>query len=151
MTITQANHYQYPPEPGFSAQQNTNYPWWIASPIASGAPIGVGIAVVHTQDGGCAVPGAPGATEKFVGVTLKSQAMENNAAGLPTYRANSATSVMVEGRMFIETNEQVSAGARVFVGEGGELTPTNTGTPLPRARYVRTAPGAGSITEIELR
>lgn len=150
MAVTQDAFNQYAGI-GFHGQLNTAYPSWIGSPLAEGGAIGFGVAVgAGTNDDQAVAGGADSAA--LIGVTLRTQAVENNAAGESEYREGQAMSVLEKGRMFLAVSDGATRGAQVYVVPAtGEIVSTETdNVALTGARFLRTA-AAGEITEIEIK
>lgn len=150
MAITQDTFSQYAGI-GYHGQQNTDYPSWIGSYHAEGGPIGFGVAVgFGTGDGQAKAGGA--ASSDLIGVTVRTQAVENSAAGESEYAENQAMSVMEKGRMYVAVSDGATRGAQVYVVPAtGEIVSTATDNiALTGARFLRTA-AAGEITEIEIQ
>lgn len=138
---------------GYHGQQNTDFPAWISSHHAEGGDIGFGVAVVFgTADKQAALPGASFAAGDVIGVTLRTQAVENNVDQKSEYAENRIMSVMEKGRMFISVSDGATRGDAVYiVPSTGELVSTSTNNvALTGARFLRTA-AAGEITEIEIK
>lgn len=151
MAITQDTFEQYTTL-GYHGALNTDFPWWAASPHAEGGDIGFGVAVAFgTADDQAVVAPTGASDEEIIGVTLRTQSVENNAAGESEYSVGKAMSVLTKGRMFITVSDGSTAGTPVYiVPDTGELVSTaGTNIQLPRARFVRTV-AAGEVTEIEL-
>lgn len=154
MTVIQDTFTQYA-QLGYNGALNTDFPWWAASPLAEGEDIEFGVAVAFGTEDNQAVPVPTGATaEQIIGVTLRTQAVENTlVSGDPVslYVEGKAMSVLTKGRMFISVSDGSTAGDPVYVvPDTGEIVSTATDNiTLPRARFVRTV-GSGETTEIEL-
>ena len=159
MAITQDTFSQYAGI-GYHGQQNTDYPSWIGSYHAEGGAIGFGIAVgFGTGEGQASVGAAEPAN--LIGVTLRTQAVENNADGESEYAEGRVMSVMEKGRMYVVVADGATRGGQVYVVPGtGEIVsdpdmsggdePAPQNLALAGARFVRTA-AAGEITEIEIK
>lgn len=150
MAITQDTFAQYA-SIGYHGQQNTDFPAWIGSYHAEGSAIGFGVAVgFGTADSQAKAGGA--ASADLIGVTLRTQAVENNASGNPEYAEGRAMSVLEKGRMYVTVADGATRGGQVYVVPGtGELVSTeDDNIALTGARFLRTA-AAGEITEIELK
>jgi hypothetical protein len=151
MATTQDTFDQYA-QLGFNGALNTDFDWWAASPLAEGGAIGFGVAIGFGTEDNQGVPLPTGATElEFIGVSLRTQSVENNAAGLSEYAEGSAMSVLSKGRMFVTVADGSTAGGQVYAvpDTGAIVSTTGTNIALPRARFVRTV-GAGETSEIEL-
>lgn len=154
MAVTQDTFTQYT-QLAYNGALNTDFDWWAASPIAEGGDIGFGVAVAFGTEDSQGIPMPSGATaEQIIGVTLRTQAVENTlVAGEPEslYVEGKAMSVLSKGRMFVTTADGSTAGDPVYaVPDTGEVVSTAADNiALPRARFVRTA-AAGETTEIEL-
>ena|SRR5690625_1360775 len=150
MAITQDNFSQYAGI-GYHGQQNTDYPSWIGSYHAEGGAIGFGVAVSFGTADHQAVAGGA-ASADLIGVTVRTQAVENNVDGSPEYAENRTMSVMEKGRMYVAVSDGATRGGQVYVVPGtGELVSTDTdNVALTGARFLRTA-AAGEITEIEIK
>lgn len=140
---------------GYHGQLNTNFNWNAASPLAEASDIPFGVAVVYgTADDQATLPGAAAEAADIVGITLRTQSVENTVDDTSVYREGRAMSVLVDGRMFIAAPDGSTAGAPVYVVPvTGVITSdaaTGANVELPNARFVRTA-AAGGITEIQLR
>jgi hypothetical protein len=157
MSVTQADFSQYSGI-GFHGQQNTDYPAWISSQHAEGGAIGFGVAVSFgTADHQAVLGGASSGV--LIGVTLRTQAVENNAAGESVYAEDKAMSVMEKGRLFVTVSDGATRGAPVYVVPAtGELVSSaddGAATPVPYvaltgARFVRSC-AAGEVSEIEIK
>lgn len=151
MTVVQDTFTQYT-DIGYHGALNTDFDWWASSPHAEGGAIGFGLAVQFgTADDQAEVVATGAAAEEILGVTLRTQSVENNASGESEYAEDKAMSVLTKGRMYITVSDGSTAGTPVYiVPDTGEIVSTeSTNIVLPRARFVRTA-GSGEITEIEL-
>lgn len=150
MSVTQDTFGQYAVI-GFHGQQNTDFPSWISSQHAEGGNIGFGVAVSHgTGDHQAVIGGA--ASADLIGVTVRTQAVENNAAGESLYVEGRAMSVMEKGRMYVVVSDGSTRGAQVYVVPAtGELVSTEgTNVALTGARFVRSV-AAGEVSEIEIK
>lgn len=151
MAITQDTFSQYS-QIGYNAQLNTNFPWWADTLLAENGSIPFGVAVAYgtDDDQGVVVTGDTSAGE-IVGVTLRTQSVENNEAGLSEYHEGRAMSILTKGRMYIDIEDGSTAGGDVFiVPDTGEIVSTSTdNVQLPGAKFVATVDGAG-ISEIEI-
>lgn len=154
MAVTQDTFTQYT-QLAYNGALNTDFDWWAASPLAEGGNIGFGVAVAFgtADDQGVPVPTGANA-EQIIGVTLRTQAVENTIVSgeqVSLYQEGKAMSVLTKGRMFVTTADGSTAGTPVYiVPDTGEIVSTATDNiALPRARFVRTA-AAGETTEIEL-
>ncbi len=150
MSVTQDTFGQYAGI-GFHGQQNTDFPSWISSQHAEGGAIGFGVAVSFgTADHQAVLGGA--ASADLIGVTVRTQAVENNAAGESLYREDQAMSVMEKGRMFVTVSDGATRGAPVYVVPAtGELVSTATdNVALTGARFLRSC-AAGEVSEIEIK
>lgn len=150
MATTQDTFSQYA-SIGFHGQQNTDFPSWISSYHAEDEDIGFGVAVSFgTADKQAALGGATSGV--LLGVTVRTQAVENTATGESEYAENRSLSVMEKGRMFVTVSDGADAGNAVYVvPTTGELVSTATdNVALTGARFLRTA-AAGGISEIEIK
>jgi len=150
MSVTQDTFSQYAGI-GFHGQQNTDFPSWISSQHAEGGAIPFGVAVSFgTADHQAKLGGASSGV--LIGVTVRTQAVENNAAGESVYRQDQAMSVMQKGRMYVTVADGATRGAQVYVVPAtGELVSTATdNVALTGARFVR-ACAAGEVSEIEIK
>lgn len=154
MAVTQDTFTQYT-DLAYNGQLNTDFDWWAASPLAEGGDIGFGVAVAFgTEDNQGVVVPTDATAEQIIGVTLRTQSVENSlVAGeqVSLYKEEYPMSVLTKGRMFVTVSDGSTAGTPVYiVPDTGEIVSTEgTNIALPRARFVRTA-GAGETTEIEL-
>lgn len=151
MAVTQDVFQQYTTL-GYNGALNTDFPWWASSPHAEGGAIGFGIAVQFGTADDQAEPVATGASAgDIIGVTLRTQSVENNASDESEYAEGKAMSVLQKGRMFVSVSDGSTAGGQVWiVPDTGELVSTEgTNIALPNARFVRTV-SSGETTEIEL-
>ena len=150
MSVTQDTFSQYSGI-GFHGQQNTDFPSWISSQHAEGGAIPFGVAVSFgTADHQAVLGGASSGV--LIGVTVRTQAVENNAAGESVYRQDQAMSVMQKGRMYVTVADGATRGAQVYVVPAtGELVSTAANNvALTGARFVR-ACAAGEVSEIEIK
>jgi len=157
MSVTQDTFSQYSGI-GFHGQQNTDFPSWISSQHAEGGAIPFGVAVSFgTADHQAVLGGA--ASADLIGVTVRTQAVENNAAGESLYREDQAMSVMEKGRMFVTVSDGATRGGQVYVVQAtGELVSSaNDGAATPvaylalaGARFLRSC-AAGEVSEIEIK
>jgi len=150
MSVTQDTFSQYSGI-GFHGQQNTDFPSWISSQHAEGGAIPFGVAVSFgTADHQAVLGGASSGV--LIGVTVRTQALENNAAGESVYRQDQAMSVMQKGRMYVTVADGATRGAQVYVVPAtGELVSTAANNvALTGARFVR-ACAAGEVSEIEIK
>lgn len=137
---------------GFNGALNRDFPWWASSPKAEGGAIAFGVAVAFGTADDQAVVVPTGATaEQIIGVTLRTQSVENNASDESEYSVGKAMSVLQKGRMYVTVSDGSTAGDPVYiVPDTGEIVSTvGSNIQLPRAKFVRTA-GAAEVTEIEL-
>ena len=135
----------------YHAQLNTDFPRWVDSFHAEGSSIGFGVAVSRgTLDTQAVLGGAN--TSDIIGVTLRTHAVENDIAGIPTYDKNRLMSVLKKGRMYLRISDGSVNGAQVYVVPAtGEIVSTAAdNVALDRAEFVRTT-AAGGITEIEIK
>lgn len=151
MTVTQDTFQQYTTL-GYHGALNTNFPWWTDSLHAEGAAVGFGLAIQYgtADDQGEVV--ATGATANdIVGITLRTQAVENNASDVSEYAEDKAMSVLRKGRVFLTVADGSTAGADVYiVPDTGEIVSTvGSNIQLPNARFVRTV-GNGEVSEVEI-
>lgn len=150
MAVTQDTFNQYAGL-GFHGQQNTAYPAWISSKHAEGGAIGFGVAVSFgTSDHQAKLGGATAGV--LIGVTVRTQAVENNAAGESLYREDQTMSIMEKGRMFVVVSDGASRGDQVYVVPAtGELVSTAAdNVALTGARFLRSC-AAGEVSEIEIK
>lgn len=138
---------------GYHGQLNTDYPSWIGSQHAEGGAIGFGVAVaIGTGDNQATLPASGAASADLIGVTVRTQAVENNIDGDSEYTEGRAMSVLEKGRMFVTVSDGAARGDAVYVVPlTGELVSTATdNVALTGARFLRTA-AAGEVTEIEIK
>ena len=149
MAVVQNDFSQYG-EIGFHGQINTDYPRKVSTQHAEGSSIGFGLGVSYGTADKQALLG--GAAADLIGVTVRTQAVENDSDGVPVYRENQAMSVMESGRMFLKVSDGSERGKPVYVVEAtGELVSTaSDNVLLAGAKFVRTA-AAEAITEIEIK
>ncbi len=150
MSVTQSNFSQYAAI-GYHGQLNTDFPWWADSFHAEGGAIGFGVAVSRgTADKQAVLGGATAGA--LIGVTVRTQAVENDIDGVSAYTQSRAMSVLKKGRMLVKVSDGSANGAQVYVVPAtGELVSTSTdNVALAGASFVRTA-APGEISEIELK
>jgi len=157
MSVTQDTFSQYAVI-GFHGQQNTDFPAWISSQHAEGGAIPFGVAVSYgTADHQAVIGGASAGV--LIGVTVRTQAVENNAAGESVYAEVKAMSVMEKGRLYVTVSDGATRGGQVYVVQAtGELVSSaNDGAATPvayvaltGARFVRSC-AAGEVSEIEIK
>jgi len=151
MATTQDTFTQYTTL-GYHGALNTNFHWWADSPHAEGAAVAFGVAVQYgTADDQAVVVATGAAAADILGVTLRTQSVENNASDVPEYAEGKAMSVLKKGRMFVTVADGSTAGGQVYItpNTGVLVSTVGTNIALPNARFVRTV-GAGETTEIEL-
>lgn len=151
MTTTQDTFSQYA-NIGYHGQLNKDFPFWIESPKAEGSDIGFGLGVSFgTADDQAMIPDEYAAAADLIGVTVRTQAVENNASDVPVYTEGRAMSVLKKGRMYVKVSDGSTRGEQVYVvPETGELVSTQgSNLALAGATFVRTV-GAGEISEIEI-
>ena len=150
MTITQDNFSQYAGI-GYHGQINTDYPSWASSQNAEGGAIGFGVAVSHgTADTQAVKGGASSAV--LIGVTVRTQSVENTLDGVSEYAEDRTMSVLEKGRMYVVVSDGATRGEAVYVVPAtGEIVSTvGTNVALTGARFVRSA-AAGEVSEIEIK
>lgn len=150
MATTQDTFSQYA-DIGYHGQQNTDFPSWIGSYHAEGGSIPFGVAVSFgTEDHQALLGGATAAV--LIGVTVRTQSVENTIAGDSEYAEDRVMSVMEKGRMFVTVSDGATRGDPVYVVPAtGEIVSTATdNVALTGARFVRAA-AAGEVAEIEIK
>lgn len=99
---------------------------------------------------------------EFVGVAIRTQAVEQDASGDAFYAEKSAVSVLTRGRIYVRVEQDVVLGDPVFlrfavgapgtvIGEFRKDADTATAYEIERARFVRGAVEGGlAVVEINL-
>ncbi len=151
MTILQ-NSFGVYTETGFHAAINTSYPRKVASPHAEGGPIPFGVAVaMGTADKQARLPAQGAESADLIGITVRTDAAENDVQGVPHYAENGAMSVMTFGRMYVITADGTTRDEPVYAVPGtGELVSTAAGNiPVISARFTKTA-APGEVSELAI-
>ena len=137
---------------GFHGQLNKSFPSWIASRHAEGGSLGFGVVVVAgTKDDQCVLPPTDPSASYVLGVTERTQAVENDAAGKSAYRESTPVSIVQKGVMYVAVADGCTQGGKVyFKKDTGEIVSTSTDNfELVGAKFTTTV-SAGEVAQLEL-
>jgi hypothetical protein len=151
MSTTQDTFGQYATI-GYHGQVNSDFPRWVDSLKAEGGAIGFGLAVqAGTLDDQAIIADEYAESANLIGVTVRTQSVENNSSGVSEYDEGKAMSVLKKGRMYIKVADGSTRGGQVYVvKETGALVSTSSGNvALTGAKFLRTV-SAGEVSEIEI-